>query len=266
MGTRILLFTSVVCLLLCASCTTSNKVAYFQNAQDTTYRQMLETIEAPLQKNDFINISISSLNADASAIFNPLNNDVDKGNPNDKASVSKARGQQYVGYLISNEGTIEIPMLGKITAAGKTKKQLKEEITNSILSKKLLVEPIVDIRFLNFEVTVLGEVATPTVINVPSEKISLVKALGMAGDLTIYGRRENVLLIREENGVRKTKHINLNSSDFLNSEYYYLKPNDVVYVEPNKAKVAVSGNSQRVLPLVISSISILVLVLDKVIK
>lgn len=129
-----------------------------------------------------------------------------------------------------------------------------------------MVNPIVDIRLLNFEVTVLGEVANPAVITVPSEKISLVKALGMAGDITIYGKKDNVLLIREENGVRKTRHINLNSSDFLNSEYYYLHPNDVVYVEPNKAKVAVSGRSQQVLPLVLTSVSILVFVLDKVIK
>jgi polysaccharide export outer membrane protein len=260
MGTRFLLFTSVICLLLCASCTTSSKVAYFQNAQDTTYKQTLGSIEAPLQKNDFINIAISSANAAASEIFNPI------VGINDRTANATAKNAQYVGYLINSEGNIEIPILGKITAAGQTKTQLRNTITKMILDKKLLIDPIVDIRLLNFEVTVLGEVASPTVISVPSEKISLVKALGMAGDLTIYGKRENVLLIREEDGVRKTRHINLNSSDFLNSEYYYLKPNDVVYVEPNKAKVAISGRSQQVLPLVLTSVSILVFVLDKVIK
>lgn len=260
MGTRILLFTSVICLLLCASCTTSNKVAYFQNAQDTTYKRMLVSVEAPLQKNDFISIAISSANAAASEIFNPI-----AGNAENTATAS-GKNAKYVGYLINSEGNVEIPILGKITAAGVTKTQLKNYITKAILDKKLLIDPIVDIRLLNFEVTILGEVSTPTVISVPSEKISLIKALGMAGDLTIYGKRENVLLIREEDGVRKTRHINLNSSDFLNSEYYYLKPNDVVYVEPNKAKVAVSGRSQQVLPLVLTSVSILVFVLDKVIK
>ena len=129
-----------------------------------------------------------------------------------------------------------------------------------------MLEPIVEIRQLNFDVTILGEVTKPTVINVPSERISLVKALGLAGDLTIYGKRDNILLIREEDGARVTRRLNINSSEFLNSPYYYLKPNDVVYVEPNGAKVAVSGRSQQIIPIVFTGISILLLVLDKVIK
>ncbi len=98
----------------------------------------------------------------------------------------------------------------------------------------------------------------------PSEKISLLKAIGLAGDLTIYGKRENVLLIREEKGKTKTVHINLNSSNFFNSPYYYLHPNDVVYVAPNKARVASASRSQQLLPLVLSSLSIIVIVLDRV--
>lgn len=262
MGTKNLFYLAIIYLFIGASsCSTTNKVAYFQNAQDTTYKQLLGTVEAPLQSNDFLKISISSLNAAASSIFNPFPQAADG-----KTENTKTEGDQYVGYLVGSDGFIEIPNLGKIKAAGLTKTQLKNQITKEILDKKLLVNPIVDIRYLNFEITILGEVASPSVITVPSEKISLVKALGMAGDITIYGKKDNVLLIREEGGVRKTRHINLNSSDFLNSEYYYLRPNDVVYVEPNKAKVAVSGRSQQVLPLVLTSISILVFVLDKVIK
>jgi polysaccharide export outer membrane protein len=113
---------------------------------------------------------------------------------------------------------------------------------------------------------VIGEVARPTVITVPSERISLIKALGLAGDLTIYGKRENVLLIREENGQKITRHINLNSAEFLNSPYYYLQPNDVVYVEPNKTKVATASRSQQVVPIILSSLSIIVIVLDRIIK
>jgi len=261
MGTRFLLFISLVCLLFCASCTTTNKVAYFQNAQDTAYKKMLPVVEVPLQKNDFISISISSLNAEASAIFNPIANA-----GGEKTATATTKGDQYVGYLINPDGNIQLPILGTIQAAGLTKKQLKEKITNLLVTKKLLVDPLVDVRFLNFEVTVLGEVGSPSVISVPNEKISLVKALAMAGDMTIYGKRNNVLLIREEDGVRRTRHLDLNSSDFLNSDYYYLRPNDIVYVEPNKAKVAVSGRSQQVVPLILTSVSILVFVLDKVIK
>ncbi len=262
MGTRFLFIASLFCTVVFASCTTTNKVAYFQNANDTAYKQMLGNIEAPLEANDFINISIiSAKNADAASIFSSLPRN-EKANP----APVQAKNLNYEGYLISADGYIEIPNLGKIKAAGITKTQLKNNITKAILDTKLILEPMVDIRRLNFEVTVLGEVQNPTVISVPSEKISLVKALGMAGDLTIYGKRENVLLIREEAGVRKTRHIDLTSSNFLNSEFYYLRPNDVIYVEPNKSKVAVSGRTQQVLPLALSGLTILVFVLDKVIK
>lgn len=247
MGTRFLLFISIVCLLLCASCTTTNKIAYFQNAQDTAYKKTLTSIDAPFQKNDILTIVISSANAAASADFNKVD----------------ALGK---GYLINKDGNVELPMLGDVKAAGLTKKELKDNITNLILQKKLLVDPLVEIRYLNFEITVLGEVGHPGVINVPSEQITLVKALSIAGDLTIYGKRDNVLLIREEDGVRRTRHIDLTSSDFLNSEYYYLKPNDLVYVEPNKTKIAVSGRSQQTIPLIFSSLTILFFVFDKVIK
>jgi polysaccharide biosynthesis/export protein len=261
MGTRIILFALLTFVLFFSACTTSNKIAYFQNAADTAYKKVLKTVEAPLQKNDFISIAISSLSAEASAIFNPIPQEGEA-----KTATATAKDAKYVGYLINSEGYIQLPILGNIMAAGLTKKQLKDNITNMLLTKKLLVEPLVDIRYLNFEVTVLGEVASPTVITVPNEKISLIKALGLAGDLTIYGKRDNILLIREEDGVRRTRHLNINSADFLNSDYYYLKPNDVVYVEPNKAKIAVSGRSQQVLPLVLTSVSILIFVLDKVIK
>lgn len=247
MGTRILLFTSVLCLLLCASCTTSNKVAYFQNAQDTTYRQKIGIIEAPFQQGDILSIVVSSRSREASADFNSID-------------------PIFKGYLVDREGNVLLPTLGKIQVAGLTKKQLQEKITNLILSKQLLVEPLVDIRFTNFEVTILGEVSHPSVIQVPSEQISLVKALAYAGDLTIYGKRENVLIVREEDGIRKTRHINLNSSDFLNSEYYYLRPNDLIYVEPNNDRIALSGRKQQVLPLALTGLSFLFVVFDKLIK
>jgi len=247
MGTKTVLFTSVIGILLLVSCTSPKKISYFQSAQDTTFRPVLGTVEFPIQKNDILNITVSSLSRTASADFNS----------NDPA---------VKGYLVNSDGNIQMPTLGSIAAAGLTKKQLKENITNAILSKKLLLDPIVEIRHLNFEVTVLGEVANPSVINVPSEQISLVKALGLAGDLTIYGKRDNILLIREEEGKRTTRHIDINSVDFLNSPYYYLKPNDVIYVEPGKAKIASTSRSQQIIPVVLSGISILVLVLDRVIK
>jgi polysaccharide export outer membrane protein len=119
---------------------------------------------------------------------------------------------------------------------------------------------------LNFEVTVIGEVGNPSVITVPNEKISLLKALGLAGDITIYGRKDNVLLIREENGKKRVKHIDLNSKSFLSSPYYYLQPNDIVYVEANKNKVASVGRMTPYLPAILSGLSVIILVVDRVIQ
>ncbi len=245
-------------MLFSISCTSTKKTVYFYNVQDTTFLQHGREVQTPIQENDILSITISSLNFEASAIFNPTYNS------NIRSTTVTGTNTEPGGYLVSADGTIQLPVLGSIKAAGLTKKELKDNITNMILSKKLLVDPLVEIRFLNFEVTVIGEVAHPTVITVPSEKISLIKAIGLAGDLTIYGKRDNILLIRDENGIKKTRHINLNSSNFFNSPYYYLQPNDVVYVEPNKAKVASASRSQQWLPIILSSLSIIVIVLDRI--
>ena len=246
MGPRSLL-TLLTCIIFLFSCTSTKNIAYFQNSKDTTFAITLDTVEAPIQQNDILDITISSLNKAASSDFNADDNIVK-------------------GYLVDIDGNIQIPTLGNIHAAGLTKKQLKETIKKSILDKGLLLDPLVEIRHLNFEVTVLGEVGKPAVITVPSEQITLVKALGLAGDLTIYGKRENVLLIREENGKRMTTHINLNSVEFLSSPYYNLKANDLIYVEPNKSKVASSDKALLVLPLVLSTISILLIAVSIFIK
>ncbi|MGH2563390.1 MAG: polysaccharide biosynthesis/export family protein [Ginsengibacter sp.] len=256
--TLILLLIVAQIVLLNISCTSTRKTVYFYNVQDTTFLQRSTEMQTPIQENDILGISISSLNAEASAIFNPPNNN------NSRSTTVTGSSTEPGGYLVNSDGNIQFPVLGTIKAAGLTKKELRDNITNMILSKKLLIDPLVEIRFLNFEVTVIGEVAHPTVITVPSEKISLLKAIGLAGDLTIYGKRENVLLIREENGKKKTRHIDLNSSDFFNSPYYYLQPNDVIYVEPNKAKVASAGRSQQLLPVILSALSVVVIVLDRV--
>lgn len=258
MASRIIGF--IFISFLFASCNSSRKIAYFENLEDASFKSTLANVEAPIQKNDILTIAISSLNAEASAIFNPAANTVTK------VATSSGNDALAGGYLVNTDGNIQLPIIGTIAAAGLTKKQLKENLTNIILEKKLLIDPIVDIRYLNFEVTVIGEVGRPTVITVPSEKISLIKALGLAGDLTIYGRRDNVLLIREEKGQRITRHIDLNSSEFLNSPYYYLQPNDVIYVEPNKTKVASSSRSQQIVPIVLSSLSIIVVVVTSLIK
>ena len=257
-------FLSIVYIFLVAvlftSCSNTKKIVYFNNVKDATFTSTGEDKPIIIKPNDILSITVSSLNAEASAPFNLQNNNVSR------ATTVNGSNTEAGGYLVNPDGTLELPILGTVKAAGFTKEQLRDNITNLILSKKLLVDPIVDIRYLNYEVTVLGEVARPTVIPVPNEKISLLKALGLAGDLTIYGKRDNVLLIREENGKKITRHIDLNSPDFFNSPYYYLQPNDVVYVQPNATKAATASRSQQYLPIIFSVLSVVAIVLDRVLR
>jgi len=246
---------SIATLFFETSCINTKKSVYFDNVQDTLLPQTIADVESVIQAKDLLSISVSSLNPEATVIFNTPNI------PTISASTAIGTSTQMTGYLVDQEGRIQFPVLGSIMAAGLTKKQLTDEITKRLLDKKLLVDPIVNVRFLNFKVTVLGEVAHPTVVTVANEKISLLEALGMAGDLTIYAKRENVLLIREEGGKKLVKRINLNSSSVLTSPYYYLKTNDIVYAEPTKAKVSAASNTRQWLPIVLSGLSFISIIL-----
>ena len=256
-----LLFSCFLCAaLFFSSCTNTKKIVYFNNVPDATFAATKVPKPTPIEPNDILSITISSASAEASTPFNLQSNNISR------STTVTGSNNESGGYLVNPDGTIDLPILGTVKAAGLTKDELKDNITNLILSRKLLVDPIVDIRYLNFEVTVLGEVARPTVITVPSEKISLLKAIGLAGDLTIYGKRDNVLLIREENGEKITRHINLNSSDFFDSPYYYLRPNDVIYVQPNATKAATASRSTQYLPIIFSALSVIAIVLDRILR
>src|SRR6185436_4696019 len=134
------------------------------------------------------------------------------------------------------------------------------------IDKKILLDPIITIRFVNFRVTVLGEVNNPTVVTVPNEKISFLEALGLAGDMTIYAKRTNVMIIRESNDVKIIKRLNLNTDELFTSPYYYLQSNDIVYVEPNKAKVASVSGGMQWAPIVMSGLSLVLIAATQLIK
>lgn len=247
-------------LVLAISCTDTKKVTYFNGVQDGNISSMTQIPESVIQKNDILSITIGDLNPEGTRIFNPVA--TDGGNP---AAGPNSIGNSQ-GYLVNSDGNIQFPILGNIKAEGLTKTQLKDKISKSILDKKLLIDPIVTIRFLNFRVTVLGEVNHPTVVTVPNEKISLLEAIGLAGDLTLYGKRQNVMIIREENEKKIIKHIDLNSSELFTSKYYYLQSNDIVYVEPNKAKVATANRSAQWLPIFLSGLSLAAIVADRLLQ
>ena len=246
-------YSILVLLLASVSCVNTKKATYFSD-------QKTGSFDAPvipklvIQNNDLLSISVSSLNPEASAVFNQPNN-APTNNTTTTASAT--------GYLVDGDGNVQMPFLGAVKAVGLTKDELKDKLTKSLVEKKLLVDPIITIRFLNFKVTVLGEVAHPTVVTVPSERISLLEAIGLAGDLTIYAQRDNVLVIRDEDGKKVTHRLNLNSTELFTSPYYYLKTNDVVYVEPNKSKVATTSRSMQWIPIVLSALSLGVIVVDR---
>lgn len=256
---RVFLLSAIV--VYGASCVNTKKSTYFADAKEVTILTRAEdTVSPVIQKNDILSVVITSLNPEASAIFNMSNNF------SSSIATTASGSQTGSGYLVNSDGFIQLPILGPIKVAGSTTKAIKELLTNTLVEKKLLIDPIVTIRHLNYEVTVIGEVTRPTVISVPSEKISLLKAIGIAGDITVYGRKENVLLIREINGKRQVRRIDLNSPNFLSSPYYYLQPNDLVYVEANQNKVANASAIRQTLPIILSGLSIVLIALDRIIR
>jgi polysaccharide export outer membrane protein len=229
------------------SCLTTRNAISFNIKRDAVTPIQYQSTEPLIQKNDLLNITVSSKSAEASTIYNMPN------------AGSNASNTALGGYLVNDQGNIMFPVLGSLKAEGLTKTALQDTISHILSDRRLLLDPIVSVRNLSFRVTVLGEVLRPGVVNVPSEKISLLEALGSAGDLTIYANRKNVLLIREENNQRTFKVMNLNSDEIFSSPYFYLKPNDVVYVEPNRTKITSAGAARQWLPVMFSAISLAII-------
>ncbi len=246
---------SILISSILSSCIDMKKTTYFNNLNDGEITS--EEATTPLiHKNDILSISVSSLSSDASAVFNAPNL-----LPTSYSTVLGSTSQ-LVGYLVNPNGNILFAVIGNVRAEGLSTKQLGDSISKKLTDKKLLIDPIVSVRITNFKITVLGEVGHPGVIPVPNEQITILEALGFAGDLTIYGRRDNVLLIREEDRKKIIKHIDLNSKDILSSSFYNLKPNDVIYVEPNKNKARSVSDSRQLLPAVFAALSFLTIVVS----
>ena len=231
-----------LCLLVVfCSCSERNLVYFSDLPESTDFKTPVKNYSAPkIQADDILSITVSSLSPESNVLFN---------NVLLPASTSSANAQVVAnrideGYLVDKNGSINFPVIGKINLTGLTKEEATEKMTGLI--KEHVKNPIVNIRFLNFKVTVIGEVTKPATFTVPTEKVNVLEALGLAGDMTAFGRRENVLIIREKDGVRSTARINLNNKDVLSSPYFYLQQNDVVYVEPNnKVKNAANAPGNR---------------------
>jgi polysaccharide export outer membrane protein len=255
------------------SCSGPKNVTYFQDLSDTTkkYSQLINgNYEIKIQPDDILEIIVNSINTDAAAPFN-LGNTNSAGVPSPlvtpstatlKSNAIRNSSQNGEGYLVDKNGNIDFPILGSIKVAGLTITELKGLLKARL--DKYLQDPIVNIRILNYKITVLGEVVRPSTYSIPSERITIVDAIGMAGDLTINGKRENVLLVREEDGKRNFIRMNLNSSTIFQSPYYYLKQNDIVYVEPSKGKATASDITQlRRITILTSLITLLIVAITR---
>jgi len=186
-----------------------------------------------LQPNDILKITVGALVPETAIPYNRINQSM--------AQTNTLEMMQLEGYLVSLDQTITFPILGAISVANKTIVQLETDLINRLESGGHLVNPSVNIRLLNAKVTILGEVKMPGTYTFTENNINLLQAFGLAGDLTINGERNDVVLIREIDGVRTIAHFDLTKSDWLESPYYLIKPNDVIMVNPNGSKVKSAG-------------------------
>jgi polysaccharide export outer membrane protein len=214
-------------LIFLSSCSTKKQVIYFNDINFENQDKNIISV-GKIQPNDILSIIISSSSTELSTMYN-LNQD-----QNQNSSF-------FPGYLVNLEGKITLPILGKITVKDLTMAQLEELLVKILIEGKHLSEPIVTARLMNAKFTVLGEVSKPGTYTYSEQNISVLQALGYAGDLTINGKRENVLLIREENNAKTYITIDMTSKQWFGSPYYYIKPNDVIYVNPNGPKVKTAG-------------------------
>lgn len=242
-----------VLLLGLSSCVSTKQFVYFQEAGVGIDTVRVAADFIPLIKSaDVLSVQINSLNPEKSMIFNPYSMANANASMNAGATASIPAP---VGYVVSTSGEITIPLLGPVKVAGLAVEQAAQVIAEKLT--RFLKEPTVDVRNLNFRISVLGEVARPALFSVPNSQITIIEALGLAGDVTITGRRDNILVIREVNKVKTFARLDLTRRDLFRSPYYYLHPNDIVYVEPGKFRIASSDRFYQVFPIVLSTVSIL---------
>lgn len=218
-------------LIMISSCASKKDILYLQDADSNNTTNIVYQ-DATIQPNDILKITVETLVPLAAM---PYNRSVSGGATNSIELI------KLNGYLVSNEGTINFPVLGFIEVSNLTTREVESKINDLLVEGGHLKKPTVDVRLLNAKITILGEVNVPGTYTFTEQNITILQALGYAGDLTINGKRDDIIITRDVNGVRKISHIDLTSTDFMNSEYYYIKPNDNIIVNQNNPRVKESG-------------------------
>jgi len=225
------IFGIVLLLMVLSSCVSQKEILYLQDV-DEYDNSTLVYQQINIQPNDILKITVGSLIPETAIPYN-------------KSAIGSTQSSielmQMEGYLVSFESTIVFPVLGHVSVKDKTTSQLEVFLIKRLKEDGHLVDPSVTIRILNAKVTILGEVNKPGTYSFTEESITVLQALGYAGDLTIRGVREDVIIMREVGGIRNIKHIDLTSANWLESPYYFIKPNDVIIINPNNPKVKTAG-------------------------
>ena len=235
---RLLAITAIVALAAGCSTTTYQQIDYLQDLNREATLEMKENKGIVIQPQDMLSIIVSSRDPELSA---PLNKPSVTYQAGSEVTSTSSSYQRILGYVVDNAGDIEFPMLGIIHVAGLTRWELQDMIKERIVSEGIILDPIITVEYMNFRISVMGEVNSPGTYSVTGDKITLLGALSLAKDLTIYGRRDNVTVIREQNGQRSVYKVDLRkSSSLFDSPAYYLQQNDVIYVYPNSVRAGQS--------------------------
>jgi len=219
----------ILTLFILSSCATRKQILYFQDVDDKKEDDLALAFEPTIENNDVLHISVSSINKEVIAPFQRNTNNLVQNNQN----------QLLQGYLVNSDGEIQFPVLGAIDVSGKTRKEVEAILKTKL--KEFVSDVVVDVRIMNFKVTVIGEVKNPGVYRVTDERVTLIEAIGLAGDLSLDGRRNDIMVLRQEDGKQKVTRVDITDTEFMKSPYFFLKQNDVVYVEPSLRGVKKSG-------------------------
>ena len=243
---------ALMCLASCSS--TKEEIAYIHDATRDSAMAIHGEFSKGIQPNDLLSIYVESEEPSSTIQFNQETNKIAVSA---SGAVLNPSASTVNGYLVNNEGDIMFPVLGKIHVEGLTHNSLASLIEGRLKNEGHIKDPRVTVKLMNFKVCVLGDVARPGELLVTGERLTIFEALSMVGDLTIYGQRYNVTVVREENGMRTVGELDLSSKDIFESPYYYLHQNDVVYVEPNMRRKKLAARDPNLISYISSAVSII---------
>lgn len=230
----------IVCLIFLCGCANTKKFVYFNDLEKASEVETITNAQSlKIEKGDILQITISTIDRDISQILNP----------------TSTYAPSAPGYLVDTTGSVEIPLVGKVYVVGKTTTELNELIKASVSAT--IKNPFVATRLLNFRISVIGDVAKPGTYNISNERVSILEALSLAGDVNFVARRDDIMIIRESDGKRQIATIDLNSSEAFSSPYYYLRSKDVVYVKPNRKRLFTNTTAFQLLPTIFGALSLI---------